>query len=392
MNKRIKKILILCVDHDDDVGVKAGVDTPILGEEEVEKAALKLISVDPSEADANTMFESLRLLRSVKEKNLDEEYEIAVVAGSPLGGVEADRRVSEEIQEVLDKFKADAAILVSDGYSDQVVAPVIQSFIPIISVRRFAVKHSETLETSWFIILTYLKSIFSDKRYSRWTLGIPGLIITLFTVFFLLTLFYPEIPFLSYASAAAMLIVGLALLIKGFGIDEYASYIARTVSKNPPILFNLFATIVLITLTGMGVAQAVGKTLQSFPLEYFKSFELLLPHLGEMASVFIDESVSYFILGLTLFILGRMSYYFFSRDERFWGGIPGITTSILLGEAVRRAAYIAAKLPGSLFDTRVLQLILWIVLSIAVIGGVTALTHKLRGKYSSYFQGKGGGS
>ena len=55
-----KRILILCVDRDDDLGKKAGIKTPVLGRDENLNAAIALALRDPEEADANAMFEGVR--------------------------------------------------------------------------------------------------------------------------------------------------------------------------------------------------------------------------------------------------------------------------------------------------------------------------------------------
>jgi putative membrane protein len=383
-----RRIIILCVDHDDDVGRKTGIKTPIIGEDSIREAAIRLLMADPSEADANTMFEALKILNDLRGKSQDEEYEAAVIAGSMAGGVESDRKIAEEIENIVKNFKADAAILVSDGYSDQVVAPIIQSFVPIISVRRFAVKHSEALETTWFILLTYLKTVLSDKRYTRWFLGLPGIIIVVFTTFFLLSMIYPAIPFLTYAQIVTLLILGFALLVRGFGIDEVVTQAIQTVSRNPSILLNITSVIVFVSFIIIGVIQASGRIMRLYPPEQLSDINFLLSHLNELSYTFVDESTIYFAIGLSLFIIGRAAYFFITRDERFWGSIPSITTTFMLAEAVRKAVYMIIRLPESFFDPHIMQLIIWILLSIASIAGVTVLTHKLKARYGHLLAGR----
>jgi putative membrane protein len=376
------------VDHDDDVGRKTGIKTPIIGEDSIREAAIRLLMADPSEADANTMFEALKILNDLRGKSQDEEYEAAVIAGSMAGGVESDRKIAKEIENIVKNFKADAAILVSDGYSDQVVAPIIQSFVPIISVRRFAVKHSEALETTWFILLTYLKTVLSDKRYTRWFLGLPGIIIVVFTTFFLLSMIYPAIPFLTYAQIVTLLILGFALLVRGFGIDEVVTQAIQTVSRNPSILLNITSVIVFVSFIIIGVIQASGRIMRLYPPEQLSDINFLLSHLNELSYTFVDESTIYFAIGLSLFIIGRAAYFFITRDERFWGSIPSITTTFMLAEAVRKAVYMIIRLPESFFDPHIMQLIIWILLSIASIAGVTVLTHKLKARYGHLLAGR----
>jgi hypothetical protein len=56
-----KRILILCVDRDGDIEVKAGIKTPVLGRTANLDAAVSLALHDPEEPDANAMFEAVRL-------------------------------------------------------------------------------------------------------------------------------------------------------------------------------------------------------------------------------------------------------------------------------------------------------------------------------------------
>ena len=89
-----ERMLVLCVDRDDDLGMKAGINTPVIGRKENVNAAASLALRDPEEADANAMFEAVRIFDNLK-KNIKghEEHEVATIAGSDLGGVEADRQL-----------------------------------------------------------------------------------------------------------------------------------------------------------------------------------------------------------------------------------------------------------------------------------------------------------
>jgi putative membrane protein len=84
------KILILCVDRDDDIGVKGGVKTPVIGKEKVSDAATKLALNDPEEADANAMFEAVRTYSRLEDEEKEHEHQVAVISGSKVGGVQAE--------------------------------------------------------------------------------------------------------------------------------------------------------------------------------------------------------------------------------------------------------------------------------------------------------------
>ncbi|MCD6313153.1 MAG: DUF373 family protein, partial [Thaumarchaeota archaeon] len=80
MTEAAKKLLILVVDRDNDVGRKTGISTPIVGFEENLKAAQALLLADPEEADANAIFGALKIYRELSEK-LGDDVEVATVAG-----------------------------------------------------------------------------------------------------------------------------------------------------------------------------------------------------------------------------------------------------------------------------------------------------------------------
>ena len=73
------RTLILCIDGDDDIGKKGGIDTPVLNREANIEAATSLALADPEEADANAMFGAVKLYDQLTEKYPDEIYQIATI-------------------------------------------------------------------------------------------------------------------------------------------------------------------------------------------------------------------------------------------------------------------------------------------------------------------------
>ena len=50
------KLLVICVDRDNDVGEKAGISTPVIGRDACIEAAQRLALEDPEDADSNSIF------------------------------------------------------------------------------------------------------------------------------------------------------------------------------------------------------------------------------------------------------------------------------------------------------------------------------------------------
>ena len=183
--------------------------------------AVALALKDPEEPDANAMFEAVRLYdRLQNEKQPEEIFEVATISGSELGGVRADRKLVVELSNLLDSFSANEVILVSDGYSDEAILPLVESRVPVSSVRRIVIKHSESIEETAALFTKYLKLIVDNPRYARMALGLPGILVFIFGIFWGINLFYPGTIY--YYGIAIVIVLGGFLLIKGFGVDRSA--------------------------------------------------------------------------------------------------------------------------------------------------------------------------
>ena len=54
------KLLVICVDRDNDVGEKAGITTPVVGRDACIEAAQRLALEDPEDADSNSIFSAIK--------------------------------------------------------------------------------------------------------------------------------------------------------------------------------------------------------------------------------------------------------------------------------------------------------------------------------------------
>ncbi|MEW6328493.1 MAG: DUF373 family protein [Candidatus Micrarchaeota archaeon] len=198
-----KRVLVICVDRDNDLHEKAKVRTPVIGREENITAATRLALIDPEETDANTIFEAVRVFDEVSKES---EAQIATLGGDKKLGYRADKEIAEQIDKVLAEFKADSCIFVSDGASDEQVMPIIQSRLRIDYVKIVVMKQAKELEKTYFVLLEKLK----EPHYARMVFGLPGLLL------FLLVLGY----WIGLDWRPMVAILGLYLLAKGFGIED----------------------------------------------------------------------------------------------------------------------------------------------------------------------------
>jgi putative membrane protein len=296
------------------LNTKAGIQTPVLGRTANLDAAVALALHDPEEPDANAMFEAVSLYdRLLKEQQPNEVFEIASICGSELGGVSADRKIVAELNHLTEVFNANEIILVTDGYTDEAVLPLIESRVPVSSVRRIVVKHSESIEETAALFSRYLKLMVENPKYSRIALGIPGI---LFFIWGLLSLFP---TYVVYYLTAIVLIFGGFLLIKGFGVDssvrDFYKWIREYSPPPLPAQIANYATIagVLCVVVSVysGYTSALDK-LVSVPVDT-AGWISVTPML---AGNFLKGALDLVIVGICAALVGRSIRWYFERDAR----------------------------------------------------------------------------
>jgi len=319
--QKVERLLVLCVDRDNDIGRKAGLRTPIVGKEGNVDSALKLVLADPEEADANAMFEAIRIFDNLgKDEISRDQIEIATISGSELGGVAADRKLVSELAEVLKGFPADSLILVTDGFADEDIMPLVQSRVPVTSVRRVVVKHSESIEQTAAVFTRYFKMLIEDPRYSKIALGLPGIFLIALGILAFLAVFI-EFDVYTWTGIVGLIIMGCFLLGKGYGLDKKASLLfSRVYHSSVAGLVSGFSLIAGFLLIGTGFYQAgsyissnYGISLQ-FPIEIGRLLELLPQIIGWL----IAKSLDMVIVGVCIVFLGRSIGHLLDRDSRFW--------------------------------------------------------------------------
>jgi len=328
-NQNEKRILILCVDRDDDVEVKAGVKTPLLGRTANLDGAVSLALKDPEEPDANAMFEAVRLHdRLQDEKQPEEIFEVATISGSELGGVSADRKLVTELNSLLESFSANEVILVSDGYSDEAVLPLVESRVPVSSVRRIVIKHSESIEETAALFTKYIKLLVDNPRYARVALGLPGLLVLIFGILWAINNFvYPGA--IDYFGIAIVIVIGGFLLIKGFGVDKSAKDAYKWIKEyTPPPLpmqisnYTIFAGILCIAVSVYLGVQNVNINAAPFP-NTFAGWVAIAP---KIITFFIEGMEDLVVIGLIIVLFGRSVRLYFERDSRMLRNVGLIVT------------------------------------------------------------------
>jgi putative membrane protein len=286
------RILVLCIDRDDDIGSKGGIETPIVGRDHCINAGIRLAIEDPEDADTNAIFAAIKSYEQLISKGY--ESEVALVSGKFNRGIEGDEKISFEIQSILTQYKADAAVLVSDGEDDQTVIPIIQSMIPIISIQRIIIKHSRSVEYSYAVLGRYIKMLVYDPRYSKFFLGVPGALLVasgLATVFGLTR----------EAIALSLSILGGAFIIRAFDIDKSLASLGRPTPTAFIRIFSVFAGTLIIL-------ASIANGLSSIPAES------ITPNMGLMDIIkdrvivgsFVHGTITLLWIGIATILVGAL--------------------------------------------------------------------------------------
>jgi putative membrane protein len=357
------RILILCVDRDGDLETKAGIKTPLLGRTENLDAAVSLALRDPEESDANAMFEAIRLHdRLQNEKQPEEAFEVATISGMERGGVGADRKLVAELNKLLGSFAANEVILVSDGYSDEAVLPLVESRVPVSSVRRIVIKHSESIEETAALFSRYLRLIWENPRYARIALGVPGLLFLLYGIFYIMEQ-------VGYYLISIVLILGGVLLVKGFGVDRGARNLykwAREYSPPPlPLQISNYAIIAGILCIAVSVYLGVANAgsapgLNPAPID-FAGWLSVLP---EVAGFFVKGFMDLLVVGISIVLSGRSVRLYFERDARLLRNVAMVVSIVWFRWILDATANILID-PALGFSNLVFAIIVGILIAIA---------------------------
>jgi putative membrane protein len=354
-----KRVLVLCVDRDGDLGAKAEIETPVIGREGNLNAAVSLALKDPEEPDANAIFEAIRIYDRLKAEDRPEEIvEIATLSGTELGGVSADRKIVSELNDLLHSFEATEVILVSDGYTDEAVLPVIQSRVPVSSVRRIVIKHSESIEETAALFSRYLRTLVDNPRYSRIALGVPGVLILLLGIL-------SYVGYVQYYVLVLGLVVSAILVIKGFGVDKIARGFYKWVKEySPPPLrvqISSFSAIAGALLMVLGVYLGVARASAQFtPQQDLTAYLTILP---QITGYFIADAITLIVIGICIALLGRAIRWYLEHDVRLLRNGALIVTVAWSREIFLAASDLLIGIGGP--DRVVLAIVIGILIGIA---------------------------
>ena len=211
--------LVVCVDRTDDIGRKTGLSTPVSGWEAVHSLVTDVGLADPEDSSVNCLLEALRVARDLRDEN--EEAVVAVVSGGSGNVVGADRSVARQLDGLVAEHDPDSAVVVIDSAQDERLVPIVESRIRVDSVDRVVVRQARDIESTYYL----LKQFLADEELRQTVLVPIGLALLVSPV-----LAYFTGPAMAVSAITA--VIGVFLLYKGLGIDDYLTDLAVRVRES----------------------------------------------------------------------------------------------------------------------------------------------------------------
>ena len=339
-----EKILVLCVDRDNDVGRKTSFKGPVIGKKENVKLAMELGLNDPEESDTNAIFEAVKICNELSKSS---EVEVATVTGHEDEGMKADREILKQLDKITEKFKPKGIVLVSDGAGDEYVLPLLSSKAQVISVRRVIVKQSEKLEGLYYMLQNFIKDSLQNPRLARVVFGLPAIAFILFALFDVV------------AWRFILGVFGTYLFIKGFHLEGIVGDVINEVRfslKSRKTSFFLYIAALAIGLIAISNGYGAVAMLGSAPWD-------------QTIGIFVYNSVYLFFLSNVMIWAG----WLIGHPQKYTHAV----TMIILGFSLTFLLYSAAE--AMLFPAKgLINLVLSIILGFLVIVTTFALETKNR--------------
>lgn len=323
------------MDRDDDIGVKAGVNGPVIGREDNLRASIALGLADPEEVDTNAILAGLQIYDDIVKRGMDAE--IATIAGDSHVGFQSDLILTNQLENVLEVVKPDRAILVSDGAEDESVYPIISSRVKIDFVKRVYMKQSRSIEGTYYMII---KTLQDEKIRRRWIVPVSLLLIIVgsLSLFTKIVQFaqgdYEDIGLLSQMTAGLVgVVLGLYLIGWAYQVmDRLLHRVSRTKrsvrqgSLTIPFAIVGFVLVLVGLLIGYDTATVYREGL--LPESRSLSISILL---------FVSGGVWFVVFGVFAYETGKSITAFLHTGKIRWSYIVMMVSVLATGFIVQGA-------------------------------------------------------
>jgi len=257
------RTLVITVDRDNDLGVKAGIRGSVVGRRQVLTAALRLGIADPEESDTNAILGALNQHDlCIEQAEPNDAVEIAILTGDEKVGVKSDRAIAQQLEDVISEFQPDRGILVTDGAEDEAILPILTSRLTIDHVEKIIVRQSKGIEGTYY----YIVKAIEDPRW-RARLLVP------LSIFMMILGAGMILPNGGILIGAMPLLLGIYLMFRGLGAEKRLEHLMREMreSADAAILSSL-----LWSICGVAILLAVVEGYDTYSDEYGNGGAMLI--------------------------------------------------------------------------------------------------------------------
>ncbi|MDX1611330.1 MAG: DUF373 family protein [Candidatus Thermoplasmatota archaeon] len=347
-------VLILCVDRDNDFGVKTGVSTPIIGRDANLDAAMGLGLADPEDTDTNALLAGINVYDDLVRQG--HEADIATICGHRNVGSTSDRILAKQLDEVLTALEPSSCILVTDGAEDEFILPLITSRTRVDAVKRVIVRQNQDIEGVYYVI----KRALEDEKIQR----------TFFVPVAIALLIYGLAAITGYQSVglgAISLAVGGWFIVKGFQMEEaigklLADFYEGLLSGRITLFTSFFSIAILLggivfswqDVTSLGPrATPLGKAIR-----------------------FVASLVWWAVGAAMLVATGRVADTWVKERKVLWGYWPLPFSMVAIGLGLTALLHVAARIEGNVPTGQLIKMPDFLtLLAAAVIGFLGWTTH-----------------
>lgn len=361
--------LVVCLDRTDDVGRKTGLRSPIVGWEAVRALVTDIGLADPEDSGVNSLLESLRVAQDLRDG--DEEAVVAVVSGDRESMVSADRAVARQLDDLIDEYDPDSAVVVIDSAEDERLVPIVESRVRVDSVDRVVVRQARDIESTYYL----LKQFLADEELRQTILVPVGLTLLVFPM--LATVVGP-----AEGAAAITTVIGLFLLYKGFSVDEIMTGVAHQVRESlysgqvSVVTYVVAAGLTLVGLFAgaLGISSLEdppGVVIPAMQFTYDAVPWLAMAAVTASAGRLLDEAINeeeirssylnlpFIVLAVGLVVRGFSAYFLERQGVIDHVAVPAIEQGVLSIDSFavtageRLALYVVTAIVVSLVGTRI---------------------------------------
>ncbi|MFB6071823.1 MAG: DUF373 family protein [Halobacterium sp.] len=287
------RTLVVCVDRTGDIPGRTGLRTPVAGWEAVQSLVTEMGVADPEDSSVNTLLEALRVTRDLRDE--DDDAVVAAVSGSG-DSVSADRSVAEQLDDLIERYDPDSAVVVIDSAEDERVVPIVESRLQVDAVDRVVVRQARDLESTYYL----LKQFLADEELRQTVLVPLGIVLLVFPALMMVT------GSLAVAAASITTVIGLFLLYKGIGVDDYLATLP-TQARNA-LYSGRVSIVTYVVALGLGLVGVFAGALGVSDLPGNAGTLL-------SAMTFTYYAVPWVTLGALAASAGRLFDEFIRRDE-----------------------------------------------------------------------------